>query len=172
MMVQESFPGDRHVLLKRIQFASFTSLAEQLYLLARSRYLEAQDSLGVDTPLARQARALPHCNPKALLPFCEQLAAHYRFRRSDAAQMLLLYDETGHEAWLTSSWQNYFSSYATKVANTSRLCAAILKTAVSWGTPDELTAQKDLTHLFSHKYGDVRVMAREDLRRGPTRRTR
>lgn len=159
-------------MLKRIQYHSFEQWAVNIYSQARTRYLESQRLLGVETAIVKQVRTLTICEPQSLRAACEFLAALYRFRRSDTAQMMLFDDGRTHEDRLGADWQTHIQAQSIKLSETSRLCLAILRAAISWGTPEEPTRQKELANALRDKFGDVGTLARVDLHHGRTRRAK
>lgn len=154
MIVGTKFAGDENKTLKDLQHAMYGELLWWLFIAPRDRYLSASRLLRMETDLSKQLHAMTGFDHRTLQSAHDIIAAYFRFRWPDSAQLLLDEQEDAYRVRLGDTWRDFFREEVTALTADDEFTRAIC-TATAFGNKEAgLAAEAWLEQFLKERYAD------------------
>ena len=159
MIVAPRFPGDTNERLMWLQHDLYSSLVGLLYSIARERYNDACQYIGVDTPLRRDVIKRQGVDHRVLQDAHDLIAAAYRLTQPGGVQLAFGEDVTSWDERQRRAWSTFFQEETARLTDDAALTRVILTAAVNENTPAGYAAEAELADRL-HDYYPALVRGR------------
>ncbi len=128
--MSSQFPGDTNEPLRLLQERLRGELLPWFYIVARDRYLDAVEVVGVETELAKRLVPL---RPLELLPLAglyDLIARRFRYELDPAGQLPLPFVAETYEAYAQEKWREWWFRRITELVEDEFITRAVLEAVV------------------------------------------
>lgn len=128
-MVRKFFPLDKNYLLEAAQLRSERRLLLELIDLAKIRYQQVHNPLGLNDAFSEKIERFSPADLKPLSAFYENLAGVYRFKFGET-QLGFLWDGRDHTDKYEEDWSVTFRQWTDRLCTTPQFVQAVLDLSV------------------------------------------
>ncbi|HWA34348.1 MAG TPA: hypothetical protein VG737_09480 [Cyclobacteriaceae bacterium] len=128
-MVRKFFPLDKNYLLEAAQLRSKDRLLAEMIDLARSRYQQIHNPLGLNDSFSEMIAGYIPTDARPLSEFYENLAGVYRFKFGET-QLGFLWDGRDHTDKYEEDWVATFNQWIEKLCERPQFIQAVLDLTV------------------------------------------